>query len=115
MVIKSRVKILFIALIMLVSCKKDNTGSLTITDHDLPVFELTVDEKYLWSPDSGLYVIGVNGADKCKHIANYNQDWEYPINIRFYEDGELKFDHNIGFRVKGTCSRRREANIQIQV
>lgn len=40
----------------------------------LPIIRLTIDEKYLWSPDSGLYVIGINGiGNECSFPANYNQ------------------------------------------
>jgi hypothetical protein len=86
------------------SCKKDEV--VFNGNHTLPVWEINIDEKYLWSPDSGLYVVGRNGIEGWQDIvANYNQDWEFPANIKFYVDGNLQFDHQVGFRIKGFGSR----------
>lgn len=98
--------IILLISILFVACKKDNLKNLDINSHTLPIFEINIKEKHLWSPDSGLYVVGTNGIEGCRDfIANYHQAWEHPANIKFYENGELKFDHNVGFRIKGFCSR----------
>ena len=47
---------------------------LTQFGHSLPVIKITIDEKYLWSEDSGLFVVGNNGAEYAGQIANYYQD-----------------------------------------
>jgi hypothetical protein len=90
---------------MLISCEKE---PIILNDNGrLPVINLLIPEKYLWSPDSGLYVIGNNGIkyDECPYTANYNQKWEFPAYIEYYENNTLKFSDNVGFRIKGQCSR----------
>ena len=99
-----------IILIMCVACDEDN--SPVRNDHDLPVVEIDIDEKYLWSPDSGLYIIGNNGIGSncsCPVPANYNQDWEFPAVIRYTPAGESSpaFAECVGFRIKGNCSREK--------
>lgn len=76
-------------------------------DHNLAVFDLTIKEKYLWSTDSGLYIVGSNGIamETCKTIANYNRKWEFPAVIKFREEHQLGFTDSVGFRIKGKCSR----------
>ncbi|MBN1951376.1 MAG: hypothetical protein JW801_09230 [Bacteroidales bacterium] len=55
----NRLILMFVVFIYgLSSCQKEPLR----TEHKLPVLSLTIDEKYLWSPDSGLLVIGENGA-----------------------------------------------------
>lgn len=78
--------------LMLVACKKK---PLSFTDSGtLPVIKLTIDEKYLWSPDSGLYL-----------MPNYLKRWEFPAKIEYSEFGISKFIENVGFRLKGDASR----------
>ena len=74
------------------SCEKE---PLSITDKGtLPVIKLSIDEKYLWSPDSGLYL-----------KANYHQKWEFPADIEYLENGKQLFLDKVGFRIKGNASR----------
>lgn len=92
------------------SCEKDE--AFIGYEHNLPIIEIDIDEKYLWSPDSGLYVIGNNGISKnCMNSfpANYNRDWEYPARIRFFPSGEetAAFEEQVGLRIKGNCSREK--------
>ena len=47
---------------------------LTQFVHSLPVIKITIDEKYLYSEDPGLFVIGDNGAEYAGQISNYYQD-----------------------------------------
>ena len=87
------------------SCKEDINIDKTI--HSLPRMEITIDEEKLWSPDSGLYVIGRNGiGNYCIPTkANYNQKWEYPATVEYFIKNELAFSDRVGFRIKGNCSR----------
>ena len=91
--------------IVMLSC--DKTMNTEERNHDIPIVRLSVDEHYLWSPDSGLYVIGNNGILSCGEVANYNQKWEYPAEIEYSIDGEVQFHERVGFRIKGFCSRNR--------
>lgn len=82
----------------------------------MPVIEIEIDERYLWSPDSGLYVIGTNGivgVEGCtgSFPANYNQKWEFPAIVRYIPKGEEfpAFEEQVGFRIKGNCSSRIKA------
>ena len=96
----------FITLLVLLiySCQK--TELVDITDSGtLPKLEITIDDYYLWSADSGLYVIGTNGAELCGPIANYNQPWEHPARIKYIENNSVVFDEPVGLRIKGFCSR----------
>lgn len=95
---------------LLLSCEKENI--LSAREHTLPLVEIEIDQKYLWSADSGLYVIGTNGIhiDCSENIyANYNQKWEYPALVRYFPPGadDPSFVHPVGFRIKGNCSRRK--------
>lgn len=76
------------------SCEKE---PIILQDNgSLPVIKLSIEEKYLWSPDSGLYI-----------KANYYQKWEFPAVIEYFENGEQRFLDNVGFRIKGRGSRRK--------
>ena len=95
-------------IIILSSCEHED--NLISYEHDLPVVEIEIDDYYLWSPDSGLYVIGSNGAFKgcgSSFPANYNQKWEFPAIVKFIPAGEdlPVFEEQVGFRIKGNCSR----------
>lgn len=96
--------------ILLSSCEIEN--ALIRYDHELPVVEIEIDEKYLWSPDSGLYVIGNNGIPSgCNNSfpANFNMKWEYSALVRFIPEGAVlpAFEEQVGFRIKGNCSREK--------
>ena len=89
---------------LIFSCQKIEL--VTIKDSGtLPKLEITIDDYYLWSADSGLYVIGINGAEMCGPIANYNQKWEYPARVQYLENNSVVFDEQVGLRIKGYCSR----------
>lgn len=96
--------------LFLVSCEMENDP--VRYEHSLAVVEIDIAEKYLWSPDSGLYVIGRNGVEShCNNSfpANYNAKWEFPATVRFFPPGETDpvFEHRVGFRIKGNCSREK--------
>ena len=101
---------LFGIIILFNSCEEQS--SLINNEHNLPVVEIDINEKYLWSPDSGLYIIGENGIAKgcsCPVPANYNQQWEFPAVFRYIPAGEFSpaFEEQVGFRIKGKCSRQK--------
>lgn len=77
-------------------------------EHFLPVVSVSTSPEHLWSPDSGIYVVGVNGIPGfCRNDpVNWNQDWEIPIHIELYEkDGSLGFSSQAGAKIFGGCSR----------
>ena len=83
----------FLIIITISACKKDEV--LVLNDSGtLPVIKLTIDDEYLWSPDSGLYI-----------YPNYIEKWEFPANIEYLENDLTIFRENVGFRLKGNASR----------
>lgn len=76
----------------------------------LPVISLSIDKKYLFDKDSGIYIQGTNGA-----IANYGgadakynwaQDWAYPAHIEFFDaNGVKQFANTMTIEVFGAASR----------
>ena len=92
---KMKIKYLFITgiiLILLSNCKKEPT--LLSDTGTLPIIKITIDEKYLWSADSGLYLL-----DDCF------EKWEFPATIEYLEENSTIFYDSIGFRIKGEASR----------
>ena len=90
------------ASLSLSSCNSDDKEieiSNTENNHSLPVVKITIDEKYLWSEDSGLFVAGTGSTE------NYLQKWEFPAYLSYYEFGEKAFTDTVGFRIKGHRSR----------
>ncbi len=79
------------------SCKKDLNISIQDTG-TLPKLEITIDEYYLWSPDSGLYVVG-------EHLPNWNQNFEHPGKIKYSENNYTLFEEEVGIRIKGNRTR----------
>lgn len=69
--------------------------------YTVPVVSLVTDEKYLFSSKTGILVPG-NGS-----VKNYEQDWEYPINVEYYSpDKGQEIDQISTFRVTGATSRK---------
>jgi hypothetical protein len=76
--------------------------------HDLPVVSVATEPDNLWSDESGIYVQGTNGiSGNCSNgPANWNQDWEIPINIELFEEGgSMAFNSGAGAKIFGGCSR----------
>lgn len=96
--------LIFICLFIF-SCRKHTP--LNKSNHQIPRLELTINPDFLWSPDQGLYIIGENGIPSvCRSTpANYNQKWEYPATVSYYNGDHLAFKDSVGFRIKGNCSR----------
>ncbi len=88
-------KLLFILIFMpllFTTCKKE---SILLSDNGtLSTIKIIIDEKYLWSQDSGLYLL-----DDCF------EKWEFPAIIQYLEQDETIFRDSIGFRIKGEASR----------
>ena len=60
---------------------------------DLPVVSLSTDENYFYQADTGLYV------------QNFKPEWEYPINIEYFEkDGTIGFNEGAGVKILGERS-----------
>ena len=69
-------------------------------DRNVPVVSLVTDEKYLFAEKTGLLVPGSG------RIANYYRDWEYPINVEYYNPAHVQeINQQASFRVTGATSR----------
>lgn len=76
--------------------------------HSLPVVCVQTEPENLWDHENGIYVSGTNGiTGYCSDLPrNWNQDWERPANITFFEpDGTKGFQVNAGIKIGGGCSR----------
>lgn len=98
-----RLVLLFLLAFYSLSCERT---AFTPEDHKLPIIKIKVDENDLWSPDSGIYVIGDSDASGCSPLGNYNLRNEYSASVKYKIGGETQFSDTIGLRIKGTCSRR---------
>ncbi|MEX2605467.1 MAG: CotH kinase family protein, partial [Gracilimonas sp.] len=77
-------------------------------EHDLPVISLSTEPDNFFSAERGIYVEGINGIEgHCSNgPVNWNQDWERPVYIEFYEtDGSKAFSSGAGTKIFGGCSR----------
>ena len=67
---------------------------------DVPVVSLVTDDKYLFDNKTGLLVPGSGKR------ANYYFDWEYPINVEYYNaENTQEINQQATFRVTGATSR----------
>ncbi len=79
---------------------------------ELPVISISTNPQNLWDPDIGIYVKGNSNArggyppNPTSYVGNYNEDWERPIHIEFYEpDGTQGFSIDAGMKMHGKNSR----------
>ncbi len=75
---------------------------------ELPVFSIVTDPVNFFSDSIGIYVAGTNGITAlCSDgPKNWNQDWERPIELEFFEkDRSLAFKTSAGVKIYGGCSR----------
>jgi hypothetical protein len=75
---------------------------------ELPVFSIVTDPANFFSDTSGIYVAGTNGipGNCSSNPRNWNQDWERPINMEFFEtDNSHAFNVKAGVKINGGCSR----------
>lgn len=61
----------------------------------VPIVSLITDDKYVNDPSIGLF----------KH--DIKHEWEYPIHVQYFENGELKINQLSSARVTGGSSRKR--------
>jgi hypothetical protein len=76
---------------------------------DLPLFSIVTDPANFFSDTAGIYVEGTNGiTGRCvNYPVNWNQDWERPINLEFYEsDKSPQFNLKAGVKIFGGCTRK---------
>ncbi len=74
----------------------------------LPIFSIITDPKNFFDEKIGIYVAGTNGiTGLCSNTPkNWNQDWERPIHMEFYEsDRSLALKQDAGIKINGGCSR----------
>ena len=69
-----------------------NDSLLTQFSHSLPVVKISIGEKYLWSADSGLFVVV------------HPVLWEFPSQVMYIDEDDTIFDHTLGLRLKGNYS-----------
>ncbi|MFZ9045057.1 MAG: CotH kinase family protein [Cyclobacteriaceae bacterium] len=70
--------------------------------------QFETDEYYLYSPDSGLFVIGQSGVKDWKNDSgNFYSRWEHPAYVQLMVDDELSIDDPVGFRIKASSGRDR--------
>ncbi len=62
---------------------------------NVPVVSLITDDKYLNDPDKGLF----KNSDK-------KTEWEYPVHVQYFEEGQLKINQLSSFRIVGGFSRK---------
>ncbi|MGE5315820.1 MAG: CotH kinase family protein [Acidobacteriota bacterium] len=76
---------------------------------DLPVFSIITDPENFFSDTSGIYVEGTNGiTGHCSTAKrNWNQEWERPVDLEFFERGTLEpaFSVKAGVQIYGGCTR----------
>ncbi|MFA7327026.1 MAG: CotH kinase family protein [Candidatus Kapaibacterium sp.] len=76
-------------------------------EHKLPIVSITVDNKSLFSQDSGIYIPG-NMLDPnypCWTGNYYQKDWERSATLTYIEDGKTVFEENAGIRTHGGGTR----------
>jgi len=78
----------------------------------LPVFFISIDDKYLNDDNFGIYTVGKNGKtlpcgeNNADIKANYFQKWERPAHMTFFEDNKsVQLSQDIGLKVSGSCSK----------
>ena len=86
-----------VSLDSLIILAKDSTApkndSLTTQfGHSLPVVKISIEEKYLWSADSGLFVV------------DHPVLWEFPTQVMYIDENDTIFDYTLGLRLKGNFS-----------
>lgn len=76
---------------------------------NLPVISLVTEQRNLTDNAIGMYVKGTNGiVGACPDnvVANYNQDWDRPVNFEFFDDkGISQINQEVDAKVAGGCSR----------
>lgn len=75
----------------------------------MPVVMLTIDEKYLYDNQLGIYVKGTNGVHHFSNgdTANYNRKWTRPGHFELLDNEKtLQLSQPVGVSVLGTITRK---------
>ncbi len=74
---------------------------------NLPVFSISTEPEFLWSDESGIYVMGFNAEQEFPYFgANFWQDWEIPAYLEFFETDQTHgFGESAGMKITGAWSR----------
>ena len=75
---------------------------------EIGIINVQSDPANFWDDEKGIYVSGINGTlDYCNNFSrNWNQDWERPCQLTFWEpDGTPAFSVNAGMKIGGACSK----------
>ena len=80
--------------------------------YTLPVISVSIPEKDLFDYNQGFYTPGyyyesANPQNQFCPIGNYTQDgelWEKKGTFEFFDEGELKINTNVTFKIHGRCS-----------
>lgn len=79
------------------------------TGFTLPIVSITVDSTYFYDDTIGICIIGKNGIAGEKSCtrgkANYNREWDRPINFEYIVDGQTVVNQELEAKVEGGCSR----------
>jgi len=62
----------------------------------VPVVSLITDDKYLHHSSMGLFT-----------RSDITYDWEYPVHVQYFDEGEVKINQLSSFRITGGSSRKR--------
>ncbi|MDR1563048.1 MAG: CotH kinase family protein [Dysgonamonadaceae bacterium] len=105
-----------------------STYLVDIRKPKLPVISLTIDDKFMYDVEVGMYDDGKSPFGKhavarvhdgalnsdggwitqgCNRIGNYNQPWDRPANFEFFDkEGKLHFSQEVDIAVAGQCTRQ---------
>ena len=74
---------------------------------NLPVLSLTTDSKHLYSDETGIFVTGVNGVggSGIDFPCNWNREWDRPVYMEYFEQGERVFAQECNLSRFGGWSR----------
>lgn len=74
--------------------------------HDLPIIALVTEPDNFFDEDYGMYAFGSTFVNQYPFFgANFWEDWERPLHVSLYEEGELEFETNAGTKIFGGWSR----------
>lgn len=74
--------------------------------HDIPVISLVTDPDNFFDEEHGIYAYGNNAEANFPHFgANFWEDWERPVHLTIFEDGESTFETGAGVKIFGGWSR----------
>ena len=82
----------------------------TSDNYTIPVISIVGDERYFTDDMWGIDVVGKNGITgngRENDPANWNQDWERPVNFSYLSpDGQMLFNQDVNIAVSGGYTRQ---------